>query len=163
MSGPAMERGDMGTLKGRILIVDDDPHAIEILTRMLGREGFTCLSAADGVAALRMVQQQAVDVILLDVMMPEMDGLQVCERLRQDDNLRQIPVILLTAKDDMETRSRGMALGVSEYLTKPVSKRELLGRIETQLHAREINRQLGETVKAVTEPNDKDDPAKNKK
>ena len=61
-------------------------------------------------------------------------------------------VILLTAKDDLETRSRGMALGVSEYLTKPVSKRELLGRIETQLHAREINRQLGETVKAVTEP-----------
>jgi PleD family two-component response regulator len=81
-------------------------------------------------------------------MMPEMDGLQVCERLRQDQNLRQIPVILLTAKDDMETRSRGMALGVSEYLTKPINKRELFTRIASQLHASEINRKLSEAVAA---------------
>lgn len=134
------------TTKSRILIVDDDPHAIEILTRMLGREGYDCVSAASGAAALETARAKAVDVILLDVMMPEMDGLQVCEHLRKDEALRQIPVILLTAKDDMETRSRGMALGVSEYLTKPINKRELFTRIAAQLHSRELNRRLTETA-----------------
>ena len=142
----------MEKTKGHILIVDDDQHAVEILTRMLGREGYSCLSASGGVACLETLQKHPVDVILLDVMMPEMDGLQVCERLRQDENLRAIPVILLTAKDDMETRSQGMSLGVSEYLTKPINKRELFTRIEAQLHAREIDRQLSETVAAVADP-----------
>ena len=138
--------------KGRILIVDDEADAVEILTRMLGREGYSCVSASGGAAALEIAQSQPVDVILLDVMMPEMDGLAVCERLRQDENLRQIPVILLTAKDDMETRSKGMSLGVSEYLTKPINKRELFNRIAAQLHAREISRKLSETVAAVADP-----------
>ena len=142
----------MASGKGRILIVDDDPQAVEILTRMLEREGYDCISAASGAAALQLLRAQAVDVILLDVMMPEMDGLQVCERLRQDSELRQIPVILLTAKDDMETRSRGMALGVSEYLTKPVNKRELFSRIDAQLRSRELNRKLAETAAAVGDP-----------
>jgi len=140
----------MASEKGRILIVDDDPHAVEILTRMLEREGYECVSAASGAAALQHVRERAVDVILLDVMMPEMDGLQVCERLRQDSELRQIPVVLLTAKDDMETRSRGMALGVSEYLTKPVNKRELFSRIAAQLRSREYNRKLAETADAMS-------------
>ena len=142
----------MEKAKGHILIVDDDPHAVEILTRMLGREGYSCVSAASGPAALEMLQEQPVDVILLDVMMPGMDGLQVCERLRKDENMREIPVILLTAKDDMDTRAQGMALGVSEYLTKPINKRELFTRIDAQLHAREIDRKLSETVAAVADP-----------
>lgn len=142
----------MAGAKGRILIVDDDPHAVEILTRMLEREGYACVSAAGGPVALQIVREQPVDVILLDVMMPEMDGLQVCEHLREDSDLRQIPVILLTAKDDMETRSQGMALGVSEYLTKPVNKRELFVRIGAQLHSRELNRKLAETAAAVGDP-----------
>jgi len=141
--------------KGRILIVDDDPHAVEILTRMLSREGYSCVSASSGPTALQTLQQQPVDVILLDVMMPEMDGLQVCERLRADETLREIPVVLLTAKDDMETRSRGMALGVSEYLTKPVNKRELFTRIASQLHSRELNQQLAETAAAASKLNKK--------
>jgi two-component system alkaline phosphatase synthesis response regulator PhoP len=136
----------MENTKSRIMIVDDDPHAIEILTRMLGREGYECVSAASGKAALETVRGKPVDVILLDVMMPEMDGLQVCEHLRADDTLRQIPVILLTAKDDMETRARGMSLGVSEYLTKPINKRELFTRIAAQLHSRELSRRLTETA-----------------
>jgi DNA-binding response OmpR family regulator len=142
----------MEKAKGRILIVDDDPHAIEILTRMLGREGYDCVSAASGAGALATVRATPVDVILLDVMMPEMDGLQVCEHLRADESLRQIPVILLTAKDDMETRAQGMALGVSEYLTKPINKRELFTRIAAQLHSRELNRRLAETAASFADP-----------
>ncbi len=142
----------MADAKGRILIVDDDPHAVEILTRMLEREGYECTGVAGGPAALETVQSRAIDVILLDVMMPGMDGLQVCEKLRGDEALRQIPVILVTAKDDMETRSKGMALGVSEYLTKPVNKRELFTRIAAQLHSLELSRRLAETAAAVGEP-----------
>jgi DNA-binding response OmpR family regulator len=138
----------MDKTKSRILIVDDDPHTIEILTRMLGREGYDCVSAASGAAALETVRGKPIDVILLDVMMPEMDGLQVCEHLRADKTLRQIPVILVTAKDDIETRARGMALGVSEYLTKPINKRELFTRITAQLHSCEINRRLSATAAA---------------
>ena len=139
----------MADAKGRILIVDDDPHAVEILTRMLEREGYECTGAAGGPAALETVQNRAIDVILLDVMMPGMDGLQVCERLRGDETLRQIPVILVTAKDDMETRSKGMALGVSEYLTKPVNKKEFLTRLEAQIRNRSRQRQLARMAAAI--------------
>jgi DNA-binding response OmpR family regulator len=135
--------------KGRILVVDDDPHAVEILTRMLEREGYECLAAESGPAALQTLRENPVDVLLLDVMMPEMDGLQVCEKLQADEDLRRIPVMLLTARDDYPTRERGMNLGVSEFLTKPVNKRELFSRIEAQLHAREIDRKLSETDAAV--------------
>ena len=148
----------MEDTKNRILIVDDDLHAIEILTRMLGREGYECVSASSGKVALETVRGKLVDVILLDVMMPEMDGLQVCEHLRADDTLRQIPVILLTAKDDMETRARGMSLGVSEYLTKPINKRELFTRIAAQLHSRELNRRLAETAATFSDPGKSDKP-----
>lgn len=142
--------------KGRILIVDDDPHAVEILTRMLEREGYECRSALRGAAALELLAEEAADAILLDVMMPEMDGLQVCERLRLDETLSQIPVLLLTARDDMETRTRGMMLGVSEFLTKPINKRELFSRIAAQLHAQEISRQLSVTEGNVGGPAEAD-------
>ena len=134
----------------RILIVDDDPHTLEILSRWLAREGYTTVRADSGPACLDCLGQGPIDVIVLDVMMPGMDGLQVCEQLRANQDWRSIPVVLLTAKDDIETRSRGMSLGVSEYLTKPINKRELFTRIATQLHASEINRKLGETVAATS-------------
>ncbi|HVN85546.1 MAG TPA: response regulator [Candidatus Binatia bacterium] len=135
--------------KGRVLIVDDDPHALEILSRLLAREGYTCRTADSGQRGLDLLANEPVDVIVLDVMMPNMDGLQVCERLRASDALRAIPVILLTAKDDMETRSRGMALGVSEYLTKPLNKHELFTRLRAQLHSRELLARAAETAAKV--------------
>jgi CheY-like chemotaxis protein len=121
---------------------------------MLVREGYSCAAAVNGVECLKTLEAQAVDVILLDVMMPMMDGLAVCEHLRQDERLRRIPVILLTARDDIDTRSKGMALGVSEYLTKPVNRRELLSRINAQMHARAIDRQLSATAEAVGRPSE---------
>ena len=88
-------------------------------------------------------------MIVLDVMMPGMDGLQVCEKLRENPSWRSIPVMLLTAKDDIETRSRGMLLGVSEYLTKPVNKLELFARLQAQLHSRELERRMDATAATV--------------
>jgi len=139
----------MDSSSGRILIVDDDPNVVDILTLMLTRQGYQCLSASGGAMALEKLVQAPIDVILLDVMMPVMDGLEVCERLRADARLKEIPVILLTAKDDVDTRASGMRLGVSEYLTKPINRHELFSRIEAQLHARDLGRALAETAAAL--------------
>lgn len=135
--------------QARILVVDDDAHTLEILRRWLNREGYATVSADSGPETLKVLEREAVDVIILDVMMPGMDGLQVCERLHANEAWRSIPVILLTAKDDMETRARGMALGVSEYLTKPVNKQELFTRVQAQVRSRELERRMSETAAAV--------------
>ena len=137
------------TNAGRVLVVDDDKHAVEILYRLLEREGFEVLRAQSGKEALATVATADVDVILLDVMMPEMDGFAVCEALRAEERTREIPVILLTAKDDMETRVLGMKLGVSEFLTKPINKRELFARIRAQLHQRGLEQGIASLVDRV--------------
>jgi DNA-binding response OmpR family regulator len=138
----------------RILIVDDDVHTLDILRRWLTREGYRTLCADGGAACLDLLDQEGqgeadIDVIILDVMMPGIDGLQVCEQLRAKEAWRGIPIMLLTAKDDMETRARGMTLGVSEYLTKPVNKKEFLTRLEAQIHNRSLQRQLARTAAAI--------------
>ncbi|GIW40266.1 MAG: hypothetical protein KatS3mg076_0843 [Candidatus Binatia bacterium] len=129
---------------GTILVVDDDRDAREIIARMLESQGYTCVLAEDGPACLDLARREAIDVIVLDVMMPGMDGLEVCARLYADSELRKIPVILLTAKDDLDTRKRGMELGVSEFLTKPINKQELFTRVRSQLHSRSLVKQLEE-------------------
>jgi DNA-binding response OmpR family regulator len=127
---------------GTVLVVDDDKNAVEILYRLLRKEGFEVLRAEGGREALAIVARQTPDVILLDVMMPEMDGFQVCEHLRSQERTRGIPIILLTAKDDMETRVSGMKLGVSEFLTKPVNKGELFARVRAQIHQRGLEQHI---------------------
>ena len=136
----------------RVLIVDDDPHTRDILTRWITREGYTPLNASNGQNCLDLLASEEVDVILLDVMMPGMDGLQVCEKLRANDAWRAIPVVLLTAKDDMETRARGMTLGVSEYLTKPINKQDLLSRLQAQVQIRALDRRLSKTAASIDDP-----------
>lgn len=128
--------------EGTVLVVDDDRNAVDILKRLLTKEGFVVHCAHGGRETLAVVAAHAVDVILLDVMMPDLDGFQVCEALRKDERTREIPVILLTAKDDMETRVVGMRLGVSEFLTKPINKTELFQRVRAQLHQRSIEHRI---------------------
>ena len=129
----------VGKPEGRVLIVDDDKHAVEILDRLLQKDGFEVLRAQSGPEALTIAAVEQIDVILLDVMMPEMNGFEVCEKLRAAERTRDIPVILLTARDDMETRVLGMKRGVSEFLTKPINKRELFSRIRAQIHQRKLD------------------------
>ena len=128
--------------EGNVLVVDDDRNAVDILKRLLTKEGFVVQCAHGGREALTLATTHPIDVILLDVMMPEMDGFQVCEALRQDERTREIPIILLTAKDDMETRVVGMRLGVSEFLTKPINKIELFARLRAQMHQRTIEHRI---------------------
>ena len=126
----------------RILAVDDDPDALFILDRLLCRQGYRVFTATGGRSALETLEREPVDVIVLDVMMPDLDGLQVAAALRQSDRTRGIPVILLTASSHTETRVASMALGVSEFVTKPLNSRDLLARIRAQLHQRRLGSDL---------------------
>ena len=130
----------------RVLVVDDDRSALDIVTRLLEREGFAPIAVDSGARALELLATQTVDVILLDVMMPEMDGFQVCAELRAREETRDIPVILVTAKDDMDTRLTGMNLGVTEFLAKPINKHDLFARVRAQLHQRGLAQGITEIL-----------------
>ncbi|MEW6270580.1 MAG: response regulator [Thermodesulfobacteriota bacterium] len=127
---------------GRVLVVDDDEDSRRLLAHLLERKGYSVVLADGGASALSTLAQQDVDVVVLDVMMPNMDGFAVCRELKKSPGTATLPVILLTARDDIETRATGMKLGVSEFLAKPVNKEELYARVRTQIEGRQRGRQL---------------------
>ncbi len=129
-----------------VLAVDDDPDALFILDRLLSRQGYRVRTAGGGRAALALLETEPVDVIVLDVMMPDLDGLAVCRALRENERTRGIPVILLTASVETATRLEAMALGVSEFVTKPLNSRDLIARIGAQLHQRRLANRLDEVL-----------------
>jgi len=124
---------DQLNLVPRIMVVDDDPDTVSILARHLQREGFVAIEAVSGAECLRLVREHPVDVILLDLMMPDMDGFEVCRALKDESGTAEIPVIMITARDDLDARAEGMRLGVSDFLAKPVFRRQLANRIRAQL------------------------------
>jgi CheY-like chemotaxis protein len=116
-----------------IMVVDDDPDTVTVLSRYLQREGFAPIEAMSGPQCLKLVAQAHVDVILLDLMMPEMDGFEVVRALKSNPATAEIPIIMITARDDIESRSEGMRVGVSDFLAKPVFRKQLANRIKAQL------------------------------
>jgi DNA-binding response OmpR family regulator len=119
----------------RVMVVDDDPDTVSILARHLQREGFVAIEAVSGAECIRIVREHPVDVILLDLMMPDMDGFEVCRALKEEADTAEIPIIMITARDDLDARAEGMRLGVSDFLAKPVFRRQLANRIRAQLEA----------------------------
>jgi CheY-like chemotaxis protein len=117
----------------QIMVVDDDPDTVSILARHLQSEGYVAIEATSGPECLRIIHAHQVDVILLDLMMPGMDGFEVCRALKSDPHTAAIPIIMITARDDMDARAEGMRLGVSDFLAKPVFRRQLANRIRAQL------------------------------
>lgn len=115
----------------RILVVDDEPSITKLVSFNLEKAGYDVDTAADGQAALEKVQDIQPDLIVLDLMLPKVDGLEVCKRLRQENN--HIPVIMLTAKDEELDRVLGLELGADDYVTKPFSPRELVARVKAVL------------------------------
>lgn len=120
-------------MKERILIVDDNQRNITVLGTILHQENYQLNIAMDGLEALEMVKKAQPDLILLDIMMPNMDGYETCEHLKNDPNTREIPVIFLTAKTQLEDKVKGLDLGAVDYVSKPFESRELLSRVRTHL------------------------------
>ena len=125
-----------------ILIVDDQPINVQLLKRKLEREGMHVVPAYSGVEALDLVAQSKPDLILLDVMMPDMDGIEVCRRLQASEDTRAIPIIFVTARTSKEGKIEGLSVGAVDYITKPIDLDETLARVKTQLRFLSINREM---------------------
>ena len=133
---------------GTILLVDDEAHIVELAQMYLEREGFAVRSASDGARALEMIAQLSPDLVVLDLMLPQVDGWEVCRRVRAESDL---PIIMLTARDETVDKIVGLELGADAYLTKPFNPRELVAWIKAVLRrstAQERQERSGEAIAA---------------
>ncbi len=121
----------MSTLK--ILVIEDEEHIVELLKFNLESNGYEVISASDGLEGLNMVKSEKPDLILLDLMLPKMDGIEVCKQVKSDINLNEIPIIMLTAKGSETDKVLGLEIGADDYITKPFSIRELMARVKVVL------------------------------
>src|SRR5437868_6237203 len=121
---------DMSAKKTTILAADDDPQLLRLITRNLQLEGYEAMAASDGQQALESIEAHMPDLVLLDVMMPRLDGFAVCERVRE---FSAVPIIIVTARGQDQDKIRGLDLGADDYLTKPFSVDELLARVRAVL------------------------------
>ena len=119
--------------KGRILVVDDEIYIVHILDFSLGMEGYEVLTALDGEQALEKARAEKPDLIVLDIMMPKLDGYETCKRLKADPETKDVPVILLSAKGRNVDQKVGFEMGADDYITKPFSPRKLVERINAIL------------------------------
>ena len=125
-----------------ILVVDDVPVNIQLLVTYLSAEGYNVVSAKDGHDAMKAVKEHQPDLVLLDVMMPKMNGFEVCEAIKSDDATKFIPVILVTALNEPEDKVKGMDSGADDFLTKPFNKLELLVRVRSLLRIKHLHDEL---------------------
>lgn len=130
--------------KKTILIVDDEQHIVDILVYNLEKEGYNTLQANDGLTAVDIALNQKPDLILLDIMLPKMDGLAVCKKIRHTLN---VPILMLTAKDEEIDKILGLELGADDYVTKPFSVRELMARIKANLRKADASIEVSNTGK----------------
>src|SRR5574340_947560 len=130
-----------------ILAADDDPQLLRLITRNLQMEGYDVLAASDGQQALELIENNALDLVLLDVMMPKMDGFTVCERVRE---LSAVPIIIVTARGQDQDKVRGLDLGADDYLTKPFSVEELVARVRAVLRRSQFaTHDAGQSVRSA--------------
>lgn len=120
-----------------VLVVEDEKDVIDVLNYFLQKEEYRVHVATDGVAALELAGKVIPNLILLDLGIPKMDGIEVCRRLKSDNRLSQIPIIMVTAKGDEEDKISGLDLGADDYITKPFNPKELLARVRAQMRSRD--------------------------
>ncbi|HBL11048.1 MAG TPA: hypothetical protein DD379_06510, partial [Cyanobacteria bacterium UBA11162] len=139
-----MSQERINSTKGNILVVDDTPANLNILTEILSRKGYKVRLAPSGKLALRSIEFAPPDLILLDIMMPEMDGYQVCKILKASEKTKDIPIIFISALYEVLDKMKAFSLGGVDYITKPFEVEEVLVRIENQLSIRRLSQQLHE-------------------
>jgi DNA-binding response OmpR family regulator len=120
----------------RILIIEDDPAVLRAISYMLEKEGYEVLTAVNGLEGLTKVKGENPDLLILDVMLPGIDGFEVCHRLRAEPQTAQLPILMLSAKGQAADKSMGLQVGANEYLTKPVERLVLLSKVEALLGAK---------------------------
>ncbi len=133
-----------------LLVIDDNEDMIHLYKRILTKQGYNVRSADNGYDGLRQAFQDVPDLVLLDLSMPKMDGYQVCKRLKESEETKMVPVIIVTCKADMNDKIQGLETGADDYLTKPVNNAELLARVKSLLKIRELNDRLIEAQKLET-------------
>lgn len=134
-------------MKEKVLVVEDDPAIRDALSYNLGREGYEVKAVGDGLAALEAARAAVPDLVVLDLMLPELDGFDVTRTLRKESN---VPILMLTARDDEIDRVLGLELGADDYLTKPFSMRELIARIKAMLRRVRLAKEDAEPQAAVS-------------
>lgn len=130
--------------KKTILIVDDEQKIVDLLVHNLKREGYNTIEANDGVTAVEIAKEQRPDLILLDIMLPRLDGLSVCKKIK---NIYNVPILMVTAKDDELDKIVGLELGADDYITKPFSVREVVARVKANLRKVESNIEVEKNTK----------------
>jgi adenylate cyclase len=138
----------------RILIVDDNENNRAIIAARLGAQGYSTTEACDGVEAVEAVSRDAPDLILLDVSMPRMDGLEACRRLRSDPSVGFVPIVLVTARADSKDVVAGLEAGADEYLTKPIDQQALVARVHSMLRIKELHDRIKQQAAELAELND---------
>jgi PAS domain S-box-containing protein len=146
-----MSKAQSPPLTENILIVDDSPDSLHLLARILSRQGYKVRCAPDGELALEFAQVSPPDLILLDIMMPQMDGYQVCKKLKASSGTKDIPVIFISALHEVFDKVKALALGGIDYITKPFQVEEVLARVQNQLRIRWLTQQLLEQNARITE------------
>ena len=140
--------------KQTVLIVDDNPKNLALLGNIITKNGYNSGFAINGTTALSIAKKKYPDLILLDVMMPDIDGFEVCRQLKQDALLADIPIIFITAKTEQDDVIIGLELGAVDYITKPFNEKELITRINTHLELQSIKKELRETLATLAKQND---------
>ena len=146
---PSGSDTDENLSESTILIVDDNPQNVELLQAYLEVLPCNTITAADGVEAMKLFESPSTalpDLVLLDVMMPRMSGFEVCRKLKEDPATRSIPVMMVTALNELGDIERGVECGIDDFLTKPVNKLELVTRVKSLLRIRHLKRELDRTV-----------------
>jgi len=119
--------------KQTILVVDDEQDLLDLIEYNLRQEGYDVIKAENGKDGIQMAKEHMPDLVLLDIMMPQMDGIEVCDRMREDSTLSHIPIIFLTARSDEKTEIEGLNKGADDFITKPISTTKLVSRIKAVL------------------------------
>src|SRR5580692_6231369 len=130
-------RTERATCMKRVLIIEDDKDIVELVRYNLANEGFQVNAALDGNAGLTSLKKTPPDLLLLDLMLPKMSGLEICREIRKDDSLNRLPILMLTARGDEADRVVGLEMGADDYVTKPFSPRELIARVKALLRRAE--------------------------
>jgi putative two-component system response regulator len=138
----------MSDERARILVVDDESFYTEVLQNLL-RDEYDVALATTGTEALEYMAEHGADLVLLDIIMPDIDGYEVCHRLKQDPKTQDIPIIFLTAKDDVEDEIKGFSLGAVDYITKPISPPIVRARVAVHLKMAGMIEQLEDMVKKL--------------